>query len=102
MKIVLSSTAPSAIETDCLVVPVLDKGDKDPVAEVQSSDAAVLKAAGELIGAKEVTGKLFETVLLHRPRGLKAQRVLFMGGGKTKNYSSYEVRKLAGAAVRFL
>ena len=102
MKIVLSTAAPSAIETDCLVVPVLDKGEKDPVAEVQTSDAALRKAAEELISGKEVTGKLFETVLLHRPQGLKAQRVLFVGGGKTKNYSSYEVRKLAGAAVRFL
>src|SRR5512142_3125147 len=100
MKILLSHTAPSAIETDCLVIPVLDKGDKDPVAEVQSSDAAVRRAAEELIASKEVTGKLLETVLLHKPQGLKAQRVLFVGGGKTKNYSSYEVRKLAGAAVR--
>ncbi len=102
MKILLSSTAPSAIETDCLVVPVLDKGEKDPVAEVQSSDVSVRKAAEELIASKEVTGKLFETVLLHKPQGLKAQRVLFVGGGKAKNYSSYEVRKVAGAAVRFL
>ncbi len=102
MKIVLSTAAPSAIETDCLVVPVLDKGDKDPVPEVQSADTALRKAADDLIASKEVTGKLFETVLLHKPQGLKAQRVLFVGGGKEKNYSSYEVRKLAGTAVRFL
>src|SRR5436190_13106292 len=102
MKIALSTTAPSQIDTECLVVPVLDKGDKDPVAEVQSPDAAVRKAAEELIGSKELTGKLFETVLLHRPQGLKAKRLLFIGGGKAKNYSSVELRKLSGTAARFL
>jgi leucyl aminopeptidase len=102
MKIALSTTAPSQIDTECLVVPVLDKGGKESVAEVQSSDAAVRKAAEELIGSKELTGKLFETVLLHRPQGLKAKRLLFIGGGKAKNYSSVELRKLAGTAARFL
>ena len=102
MKISLSSAAPSQVETELLVVPVLDKGEKDPAPEVQSSDAALRNAAADLIGSKEVTGKLFESVLLHRPAGLKTQRVLFLGAGKPKNYSSYELRKLAGAAVRFL
>jgi leucyl aminopeptidase len=102
MKIALSTTAPSQIDTECLVIPVLDRGEKDSAAEVQSSDAAVRKAAEELIGSKEVTGKLFETVLLHRPAGLKAKRVLFVGGGKSKNFSSVELRKLGGTAARFL
>ncbi len=102
MKIALSTAASSSIETEYLVVPVLDKGEKDPAPEVQTSDSALLKAASDLVGSKEITGKLFETVLLHRPQALKAKRVLFLGGGKAKNYSSYELRKLAGAAVRFL
>src|SRR6185369_7229602 len=102
MKIVLSTTALSQIDTECLVVPVLDKGEKDPAPEVQSSDAAVRKTAEDLIASKEVTGRLFETVLLHRPQGLKAKRVLFVGGGKAKNFSSIELRKVAGTAARFL
>jgi leucyl aminopeptidase len=102
MKIALSTTAPSQIDTECLVVPVLDKGEKDPVADVQSSDAAIRKVAEDLVASQEVTGKLFETVLLHRPNGVKAKRVLFIGGGKAKKYSSVELRKLAGAAARFL
>ncbi|HEX6878863.1 MAG TPA: leucyl aminopeptidase [Terriglobales bacterium] len=101
MKIVLSSAAASQLETDCLVIPVLDKGEKDPVADVQSSDAALREAAENLIASKEVTGKIFETVLLHSPSGLKARRAVFLGGGKAKNFSSIELRKLAGAAVRF-
>ena len=105
MKIVLSTSAPSQIETECLVIPVLDtaeKGAKDPVPQVQSSDAAVRKCAEELIAGKELNGKLGETLLLHRPAGLKAKRVLFVGGGKAKNYSSIELHKVAATAVRFL
>lgn len=102
MKIVLSSSAPSQVEAEVLVVPVLDKGEKDSTPELQSSDASLRKAAEELIGSKEITGKSFETVLLHRPAGLKAKRILFVGGGKAKNFSSSELRKVAGTAVRFL
>ena len=101
MKIVLSSSSPSQIETECLVIPVLDKGEKEPVVEIQASDSAIRKAADGLIGSKELTGKLFETVFLHQPTGVKAKRVLFVGGGKAKNFSSVELRKVAGTAARF-
>ena len=45
---------------------------------------------------------MLETALLHKPAGLKAKRLLLIGGGKAKNFSSSELRKLAGAAVRNL
>ncbi len=105
MKIVLSTVTPSQIETECLVVSVLDKsekGAKDSAPEVQCTDTAIQKAAAGVIASKEVTGKLFETLLLHNPQGLKARRVLFVGGGKAKSFSSVELRKVAGAATRFL
>jgi len=103
MKTILSTASPAQIETECLVIPVLDAGEgKDSKPELQASDAALNSAASELISAKEVTGKLFEAVLLHRPQGLKARRLLLVGGGKAKNFSSYELRKLAGVAVRHL
>ncbi|MGA8775260.1 MAG: leucyl aminopeptidase [Terriglobales bacterium] len=114
----LSFTAPSAIETDCLVVVVLDQaekapsekapGDKDsagkdsPAPAVATSDAAVAAAAKEVIGSGEVTGKSFETTLLHNPAGLNAKRLLLLGGGKAKTFSISDLRKLAGAAVRTL
>src|SRR3984893_6736933 len=104
----LSSSVPSQLETDCLVVVVLDqsekdRGDKDkPVVTVESSDAAVREAAKDVISTGEVTGKTFETTLLHRPAGLKAKRLLLLGGGKAKTFSAAELRKLAGAAVRTL
>ncbi len=102
MKINLSSSAPSELETECLVAVVLDSGEKDKPAIIESTDSGVSIAAKELIASGEVTGKAFEIALLHHPAGLKAKRLLLLGGGKTKNFSAAELRKLAGAAVRTL
>src|SRR5512146_1867736 len=103
MKITPSLTTPAELSTECLAVAVLDHGDeKSPEPRVGTMDKAVAAAAAELISAGEVTGKIFETVLVHRPQGLKAKRLLLVGGGKAKNFSVYELRKLAGTAVRFL
>ena len=80
-----------------------DQGEKDkPVAIVECADAAVREAAKDVIASGEVTAKSFETTLLHRPAGLKAKRLLLVGGGKARNFSAAELRKLAGAAVRTL
>ncbi len=104
----LSSSAPSQLETDCLVVvtldrPEKDKGEKDkPSPSVESADAAVREAAKDVIASGEVTGKMFETTLLHRPAGLKAKRLLLIGGGSASSFSVADLRKLAGAAVRTL
>ena len=99
----LSLSAPSQVETDCLVAVVLDRGEKDkPNVSVESSDAALREAAKEVIASGEVTGKIFETTLLHRPTGVKAKRLLLICGGKAKSFSAAELRKLAGAAVRTL
>ncbi len=62
----------------------------------------MIAAAADLIASGEVTGKMLETTLLHKPSGLKAKRLLLIGGGKAKSFSSYELRKLAGAALRNL
>src|SRR5208283_888280 len=109
----LSSSVPSQLETECLVVVTLDRseldrgkkdqGEKDqPVVAVECADAAVRAAAKDVIASGEVTAKSFETTLLHRPAGLKAKRLLLVGGGKAKNFSATELRKLAGTAVRTL
>ena len=104
----LSSTAPSKLETDCLVVVVLDRSEKDqtekdkPSPSIETADTAVRNAAKDVIASGEVTAKIFEATLLHRPTGLKAKRLLLLGGGNAKNFSTTELRKLAGAAVRTL
>jgi leucyl aminopeptidase len=41
-----------------------------------------------------------ESTLLHKPAGLKAKRLLLIGGGKAKSFAASELRKIAGAALR--
>jgi leucyl aminopeptidase len=103
MKTNLFFAGPAEVETECLVAVVLDRGEKDKTeVSVESGDAAVREAAAEVIASGEVTGKIFETTLLHRPAKLKAKRLLLLGGGKAKSFSAFELRRLAGAAVRAL
>ena len=45
---------------------------------------------------------MLEATLLHKPQGLKAKRLLLIGGGKATKFTSSELRKIAGAAVRAL
>jgi leucyl aminopeptidase len=102
MKTNLSVANPAEVETECLAVVVLDQGSKDKTeVSLQASDAAIKDVAAEVIDTGEVTGKIFETTLLHHPAKLKAKRLLLLGGGKAKNFTASELRKLAGAAVRF-
>ncbi|HZP22490.1 MAG TPA: leucyl aminopeptidase [Terriglobales bacterium] len=110
MKTTLISSSPSQLETECLVVAIVDNAAEPkndgkaakPKPKLLTDDKNVINAAADLIASGEVTGKVLETTLLHKPARLKAKRLLLLGGGKAKSFSSAEVRKLAGAAVRTL
>jgi leucyl aminopeptidase len=103
MKTTLSFSPAAQLESECLVAVVLDRGEKDKTeAFISAADKAVQQAAADLISSGDLTGKNFETTWLHKPTGLKAKRLLLIGGGKAKKFSASELRKLAGAAVRAL
>ena len=107
MKINLSNSNAAEIETECLVAIVLDRaeagGQKDkPQAYVAAGDKTVQEVAAEVISSGEATGKNLESTLLHRSPKLKARRLMLLGGGKTKKFSTVDLRKIAGAAVRSL
>src|ERR1044071_2933570 len=79
MKITLSAFSPAQIETECLAVVALDRGEKDKTdGFVSCADKAVQQAAGEVIASGDVSGKLFEATWLHKAVGLKAKRLLLM------------------------
>ena len=109
MKTTISSSAPSAAETESLVAVVLDHSNagsneknKKPEPKVATADAAVQAAAAELLASGEISGKPLETNLLHKPASLTAKRLLLISGGAAKKFSSYDLRRIAGAAVRTL
>ncbi len=97
------SASPSAFETDCLAVVVLDRGEKDkPAVSVESSDPAVQEAAATVVASGDATAKMFEATLVHAPAKLKAKRLLLVGGGKANSFSNADLRRVAGAAARTL
>ncbi|MGZ7071689.1 MAG: leucyl aminopeptidase family protein, partial [Candidatus Angelobacter sp.] len=118
----LIAANPAEVETECLVVFALDHAAKDgaskdltksnqasnkeqaakPEPRLAIKDGILEKAVAELVASGEVTGKAFETALLHRPQGLKAKRLLVVGAGKAKSFTHAEVRKAAGSAIRAL
>ncbi len=94
------------VESECLVAIALDyaeKGNKQKSEpKVSPRDPALEKATAELVASGEITGKAQETVLLHHPQGLKAKRLLAVGGGKAPAFTHAELRKAAGTALRYL
>ncbi|HEY1677244.1 MAG TPA: leucyl aminopeptidase [Candidatus Sulfotelmatobacter sp.] len=108
MKTKISLSTPAEVETEALVAVVLDNAassidkDRKPELKVSTSDAKVNSVAADLLASGEVAGKSFETNLLHKPAGLKAKRLLLISGGSAKKFSSYDLRRLAGTAVRTL
>src|SRR5579862_6536285 len=107
MKTIISLSAPAEVESEALVAVVLDhstSSDKNKKSElsVASADNVVQSAAADLLASGGVTGELFAINVLHKPAGLKAKRLLLVSGGSAKTFSNYELRRIAGTAVRTL
>jgi leucyl aminopeptidase len=92
----------AAFETPMLAVFAVDlatdKDDSRPT--LLTSVQPALDAARRLMASGEFKAALGETVLLHAPAGLKAERLLLVGLGKVKDLSFDRVRKGGGTAVR--
>src|SRR5579863_4363774 len=90
------------VDTECLVIFAVDRGEKQHEPHLLHHDAALEKATAELLSTGEVTSRPFEAVIVHHPPGLKARRLLVVNGGKASKFGARELRKAGGAAVRFL
>ncbi len=75
--------------------------DAEPMPTLLTASDAVTGAAQRYLGGGEFKAALGETLLLHAPGGLRAERLLVVGLGKAKKLSPDQVRKGAGAAVRY-
>jgi leucyl aminopeptidase len=116
MKTTISHSAPAQVETEALVAIVLNEADPaqteknqpgtnkeaKPKFSIATADSGVQTAAADLLASEELTGKPYETNLLHKPAGLKAKRLLLISGGPAKKFTSYELRRIAGTAARTL
>ena len=82
MKTNLSFANPAELQTECLVVVALDHGQMEKIeVSVEANEAEIKDAVKDVIASREVTAKIFEPTLLHRPAKLKAKRLLLLGGG---------------------
>jgi leucyl aminopeptidase len=107
MNLQLQIAAPAAIESEILVVFAADQNtskDKDakPELTLLAADESLKQAVCSVLASGEFKAKANETLLLHRPQGLKAARLLLVGVGSIANASIHDLRKAAGTAVRFV
>ena len=101
MQITLETKPFTALEANALVSYVFEETDP-----VQGRIAEIDQAAGGLLRnlakSGELTGKLLEFTLVHSPVGLKAARLLLVGAGMREQFNGATLRKIAGAALRYL
>src|SRR6266436_5272924 len=101
MQITLATQPFAKLETEALVSYVFEEADpvQGRIAELDQAAAGLLR---KLAKSGELTGKMLELTLIHAPAGLKAARLLLVGAGKREQWNSAVLRKLAGAALRYL
>jgi len=101
MQITLVTQPFAALETDALVSYVFEETNlvQGRVAELDKAAAGLLQ---KLVKSGELTGKTLEFTLVHAPAGLKAARLLLVGAGKREQWNTATLRKIAGAALRYL
>src|SRR6202790_3688189 len=101
MQITLATQPFAALETDALVSYVFEETEpvQGRIAEIDQAAAGLLR---KLAKSGELTGKMLEFTLVHTPAGLKAARLLLVGAGKREQWNSATLRKIAGAALRYL
>jgi leucyl aminopeptidase len=101
MQITLVTSPYAALDTEALVTYVFEEADP-----VQGRITEIDQAAGGLLSklskSGELTGKTLEFTLVHAPSGLKAARLLLVGAGKREQFNGATLRKVAGAALRYL
>src|SRR5271167_1146558 len=101
MQISLEAKPYAALETEALVSYVFEEADpvQGRISEIDQTANGLLRS---LAKSGELTGKTLEMTLIHAPAGLKAARLLLVGAGKREQFTSSTLRKIAGAALRYL
>jgi len=101
MQITLETKPIVTLAEDALVTYLFEESDpiQGRVAELDRLTGGLL---GRLAKSGELTGKALELTLVHAPAGLKSARLLLVGAGKREQFNPATLRKVAGAAQRFL
>src|ERR1700722_11172621 len=101
MQITLETRNYSDIETEALVSYLFEES--DPVqGQLDEIDRVAGGLLRKLVKGGEVSGKMVEFTMIHSPQGLKAARLLLVGPGTCDHFNGAVVRKVTGAALRYL
>ncbi len=95
---------PAGFATPLLAVFAVDIAtgkDAQPSPALLCTSDTVANTAAPWLSSGEFKAAAGETLLLHGPANLKAERLLIIGLGKAAPLDAHEVRKGAGVAVRF-
>ena len=98
MQVKTSTAAPDAVDADALVVFItqLEEG-AAPDPAVESWSGGVL---GVALASGELKAKPLELLVIHRPRGVRAKRLVLAGLGKAADQTTAVLRRVAAAAAR--
>lgn len=101
MQIGLVTEPYSQARADALITYVFDAENKfdGVLGEINREMNGRLES---LAAGGELTGRPLELVLVHFPQGMAAQRLLLVGAGKPAKFSVADLRKISGAALRYL
>ncbi|MGV8844602.1 MAG: leucyl aminopeptidase [Pseudomonas sp.] len=100
MQFIVKSVSPQTLKTATLVLAIGEGRSLDAAAK--SIDAVSAGAISALLKRGDLTGKLGQTVLLHNPANLKAERLLLVGTGKDSELSDRQFRKAVSAVQNVL
>ncbi len=100
MKFTLDTTPATELETACLVIGVFEKAPLKGSAKL--IDQACGGALQQLIDSGDVSTGWKDTTLLHGLKGVAAKRILVLGCGETKKFTSVRYNSVCLSAGAFL
>ena len=103
MEITISVQDAASFQTPLLAVFAVDlatgeESESHPV--LLTTSDSLTNAASRVLGTGEFKASLGETLLIHAPNGIRAERLLVVGLGKAKSLTPAQARKGAGSAIR--
>jgi leucyl aminopeptidase len=100
MKFSITKENPSTVKSGCVIVGVFERRKlSDAAGRIDRTSRGLL---ARLMKGGELDGKPGQTLLVHYPRGVKAERVLLVGCGKPAEFDGQAFRKATAAAIKAL
>ena len=102
----LDGAEPGSLATPLLAVFAVDTAPANrkpavPVPALLTTDTVLQQATSRVLTSGEFKAALSETLVLHSPDSVRAERLLIIGAGSATELNATKLRQAAGTAVRF-